>query len=254
MINNPKLKYFINYLVIPILIYIGVTFFVALFCEFVLGLRLNPVLSTAIGEIFSLLILYPLFLSAKKDRGDKVEKINLKYLLYLIPIGFSLAVFSNMFLELSKILPYDQEAKFVSESIMSLSPVMIVVTTIITVPIVEELVFRGFIYKTLDCMINKYLAMFFSSLLFGLAHGNLSQGLYAFFVGFVFCYLYDKLNNIIYIVFIHSIMNFSSIFIINSMLKLNDKEKLFLLIISIFLFIITIYRLNIENNSLKGGE
>lgn len=249
MMNNSKIKLFINFIVIPILIYIGITFFVAVLLDLVFNIKLNPVLTTAIGEIISLIILFPLFVSAKNNRNDVVCKINIKNLLYLIPIGLSLAVFSNMFLDLTNILNNDSVAKYVTESIMSLSPILIIITTVITVPLVEELVFRGFIYKTLSIIINKYLAMFISSVMFGLAHGNISQGIYAFFVGIVLCVIYEKLNNLLYTVFLHSIMNFSSVFIVNYMFKLNNKEKFFVLIISLILFIITIYRLLLVNKN-----
>ena len=247
MINKSNFKLIINYIVIPILIYIGITFFVAVVLDIVFNININPVLTTAIGEIISLLVLIPLFISAKKNRNDTIYKINLRNILYLIPIGVSLAIFSNFLLELINILNNDDAAKYVTESIMSLSPILIILTTVLTVPIVEELVFRGFIYKTLSNTTNKYLAMFISSLIFGLVHGNLSQGLYAFFVGFILCFVYEELNNLIYPIFLHAIMNFSSIFIVNYMFKLNDKEKLFVLIISLFLFIITMYRLIITN-------
>lgn len=251
MINNTKIKLFINYIVIPILIYIGITFFVATFINYVLNMKLNSVLATAIAEIISLIVLIPLFKSAISIRIDIVYKISIKNLLYLVPIGLSLAVFSNVILELTDILNNDSSAKFVSDSIMSLSPALIILTTVIIIPVVEELVFRGFIYKTLSIIINKYIAIVISSLIFALAHGNISQGLYAFFVGIVFCFIYENLNNIIYTIFLHSVMNFSSIFIVNYMLKLNDKEKLFVLIISLILFIITIYRLMITNRNIN---
>ncbi len=55
-------------------------------------------------------------------------------------------------------------------------------------PIVEELIFRGFIQQTLKPYGKKF-AIFGSAMLFGLFHGNLFQSPYAFLVGLVFGYV-----------------------------------------------------------------
>lgn len=54
-------------------------------------------------------------------------------------------------------------------------------------PVVEELVFRGFVQESLRPYGKKF-AIFGSALLFGLFHGNLFQSPYAFLVGLVFGY------------------------------------------------------------------
>lgn len=251
MMNNFKIKLFINFIVIPILIYIGITFFVAFIFRIVFDIDLNPVLTTSIAGVLSLIILIPLYISAKKNRNDIVYKINYKNILYLIPIGLSLAIFSNVILELTNILNNDEAAKYVTKSIMSLNPILIIFTTILIAPIVEELVFRAFIFKTISKMSNKYVGMIISSLMFGIMHGNVSQGLYAFFVGLVLSFIYDKLNNISYAIFLHSTMNFSSIFIVNYMFSLSLHEKFFVLTISLILFTISIYRLITFNDKLN---
>ncbi len=55
-------------------------------------------------------------------------------------------------------------------------------------PVVEELIFRGFVQQTLKPYGKKF-AIFGSALLFGLFHGNLFQSPYAFLVGLVFGYV-----------------------------------------------------------------
>ena len=55
-------------------------------------------------------------------------------------------------------------------------------------PIAEELLFRGLILRSMEPYGKKF-AIFASALLFGLFHGNLSQGLFAFVVGLVLGYV-----------------------------------------------------------------
>ena len=73
-------------------------------------------------------------------------------------------------------------------------------------PITEELVFRGFVLKTL----HKYgslQAIFICALLFGLFHGNLVQGIFAFGVGLVLGYVAEYYS-IYWAMALHIINNF----------------------------------------------
>lgn len=55
-------------------------------------------------------------------------------------------------------------------------------------PIVEELVFRGAILRSLE-KYGKTFAIVVSSILFGIYHGNITQGLFAFSIGLIFSYV-----------------------------------------------------------------
>lgn len=55
-------------------------------------------------------------------------------------------------------------------------------------PVAEELVFRGYVQKSLEPF-GKKLAIFGSALFFGMYHGNLSQAIFAFFVGLLLGYV-----------------------------------------------------------------
>jgi membrane protease YdiL (CAAX protease family) len=55
-------------------------------------------------------------------------------------------------------------------------------------PIVEEIIFRGLVMRGLE-RYGKQLAIIVSSIIFGVYHGNLVQGVFAFFVGIVLGYV-----------------------------------------------------------------
>ena len=56
----------------------------------------------------------------------------------------------------------------------------------ILTPFAEELVYRGIVYHRMRRICRPMAAAFFSSLLFGAAHADLRQGVYAFIMGMVF--------------------------------------------------------------------
>lgn len=60
-------------------------------------------------------------------------------------------------------------------------------------PVTEELLFRGLILRSMEPYGKKF-AIFASALLFGLFHGNLSQGLFAFAAGLVMGYVALEYN------------------------------------------------------------
>ena len=57
-----------------------------------------------------------------------------------------------------------------------------VLVTVLLAPLTEELLFRGLIRTELRTHMRARTAAFLGALLFGLYHGNLSQGIYAFFL------------------------------------------------------------------------
>lgn len=64
--------------------------------------------------------------------------------------------------------------------------------TLAAAPLMEEAVFRLGIYGLLRRRLMPKAAAFLSALAFGFYHGNMIQGLYAFLLGFVFAWGYEK--------------------------------------------------------------
>ncbi|MFR8179252.1 MAG: lysostaphin resistance A-like protein [Dorea sp.] len=66
----------------------------------------------------------------------------------------------------------------------------------ILAPIAEELVYRGMIYRRMRESLTAMQAGVFVSILFGVGHGNLPQGLYAMVLGLLLACIYEKFRNI----------------------------------------------------------
>ena len=80
-------------------------------------------------------------------------------------------------------------------------------------PLVEEVIFRGFLYGRMRVYMPKFLAIVLSALLFGVYHGNLIQGIYGFVMAILYALVYDKFKNFYVAVFMHSITNLVAYFI-----------------------------------------
>lgn len=78
------------------------------------------------------------------------------------------------------------------------------------IPIVEELFYRGLIYKGLRQRYNIWLAILVSSLFFGIAHLDLIQGILAFVMGLFLALLYEKSNSLYIPILMHILNNLIS--------------------------------------------
>lgn len=74
-------------------------------------------------------------------------------------------------------------------------------------PILEELFYRGVLFKTLSTRYSFILSALYSSLIFSLMHMSLRNLLPTFITGFAMCCVLKKTNNIVYCIIIHMIIN-----------------------------------------------
>ncbi|QNM06042.1 CPBP family intramembrane glutamic endopeptidase [Qiania dongpingensis] len=81
----------------------------------------------------------------------------------------------------------------------------------IIIPIVEELIFRGLIYRRLREYLNIGPAAVLCSLIFAFYHGNLVQGVYAFCLGLLFIYTYERFHTMVAPILFHMAANLFSV-------------------------------------------
>ncbi len=84
-------------------------------------------------------------------------------------------------------------------------------TSAITPAIVEEIVFRGMILNGLRTKFNDISAIFLSSLMFALMHGNLQQLVYPFVLGLILGWLKLRTGSVIPCMIVHFTSNFLTI-------------------------------------------
>ena len=110
---------------------------------------------------------------------------------------------------------FDAFASFEESSslIYSSHIVVQILVTSIAAPLVEELLFRGIVYKRLRTIMNITPAMIISAALFGLVHGNMVQFVYAFLIGLIFAFVYEKFKTIWAPIILHASANLLSVII-----------------------------------------
>lgn len=74
-------------------------------------------------------------------------------------------------------------------------------------PVAEELLFRQVIFCRLKKIAPVWVAMVVSALAFGIYHGNLVQGLYAFIMGIFLALVYECTGNLLFPIIFHMIAN-----------------------------------------------
>lgn len=103
-------------------------------------------------------------------------------------------------------------------SSMYRNPVISLFLIVVLAPLLEELLFRGVVLHGFLKNYKPGHAIVSSALVFAIIHGNLAQGLGAFFIGLVIGWIYWRTNSIIPGIIIHFVNNafaFSSIFFVD---------------------------------------
>lgn len=72
-------------------------------------------------------------------------------------------------------------------------------------PLLEELVFRGFLYGPIRRRVGSTIAIFLTAVLFMLGHGHFSQSTFVF--GLLFAYLYESTQSLVPSVLFHVLLN-----------------------------------------------
>ena len=130
-------------------------------------------------------------------------------ILLMISASQALNILINIF-RLNEIFPY--YAENINDSIIvqpSLPASLFVVGIIL--PLVEELVFRGLVFKRIQDYLGTFIGIFVSGLLFGIYHENMVQFIYATLLGWLLAFVFNQTRNIIIPIIGHMVANIWSI-------------------------------------------
>lgn len=100
------------------------------------------------------------------------------------------------------------------------------ISTVLLAPIIEELLFRGFLYNGLKTILHALpkqvtpavhkitivLSAVITSVLFGAYHGNILQAIYAGLLSFILIWVYEITGSMISNILFHAAFNFSDVF------------------------------------------
>lgn len=243
-----KLKVVTDGILIPFAIY----FLITLLVSFVIGLSSsvenpNLVLTQGISNIFIFIVLCPLYIHFMKRYEIETSKFSLGVCLYMISLAFSICIIGNVAVDYipraSENIVTTEVYRLAQEYNIYLS--LFVVSVLI--PIIEELIFRGFFYDAVKLLTNDVIAIIFTSIAFAIAHVDFRQMLYALFAGVFLAFIRYKYKNLIYTILLHLLMNLITLVFVPTVLQNNDiRSRLYVLFISFAMLFFTMYRINMK--------
>ena len=150
--------------------------------------------------------------SAKNEKKpeDNTDNTFLKTIALLVAGGIAFQLFVDSIIALIKrIAPklftsYDEMIGNMTERTF-----LLMLSVILLGPIAEEIIFRGLTLHFARKVLSIKPAVLFTALLFGLYHGSIIQGIYAFVAGIIFCQITIKFKSILPAVFLHIMVNAS---------------------------------------------
>lgn len=107
----------------------------------------------------------------------------------------------------------------------------LVLYVVILGPICEELAFRGVTFGYISRSLPFQAANIFQAALFGIMHMNITQGIYAFFLGLFLGEIYYHSGNILLNIFLHMGFNAISLFLSDYLTTGNGTPYVFCLIL-----------------------
>lgn len=174
-----------------------------------------------------------------------IGKIKFRDLLYLIAVSFSLCIFGNILISLFLDITNNPISKAFEEATDDATIIALVISVVVIAPILEELFFRGLVlWLTNKIARNVVVAIIVQAMLFGIAHMNLVQGIYAVGAGIILGYIRVRYETLLASMIVHLLMNVNSLifgFIIEGTTDI--KEKLFIMFITLAIFVLSMYRI-----------
>ncbi|MDR5659405.1 type II CAAX endopeptidase family protein [Serpentinicella sp. ANB-PHB4] len=148
----------------------------------------------------------------------KFNKMSLKHVAILIPVGISI-YFINIFvlnvvhglgLFADSFAQHEESMGFILGDNLFLT----ILAVGIVVPIIEEIIFRGLVFSELKKHLSLKVTIVIQAALFGLYHMQLIQGVYTFLFGILLGLVYVWLKSIWAPIILHALLNLSSIIMV----------------------------------------
>ncbi len=150
--------------------------------------------------------------SSKDDPRDAFFGGRTLFLLIVLGAAVQMAVSYALYFILS-ILPAIAEAySSLLSPLLSLAPAAIIYVGVLS-PLGEELIFRGLILGYAKEHAPFYAANVLQAVLFGVFHGNLVQGIYAFLLGLLLGHLVRLSGSVFSGIIFHSALNFAGLYL-----------------------------------------
>lgn len=199
-----------------------------------------------------LVLLYFYIRTCKIVYEDTTSDLKIKNLFLVVALGFCASIFLNILVEQIATILKIQEDNRITEAVLSSNKYFAIFITCISAPLCEELVYRGYIFKTLNRYYGFWPCAIISSLFFGIAHIYFLGIVYAFWCGMLLAFIYYKYRSLVMCIILHMSINFFTLTIFyNEIEKLSPRQVLFAEFIAFILIIMITLRMSIFNKNNK---
>ncbi|NLL73038.1 MAG: CPBP family intramembrane metalloprotease [Clostridiales bacterium] len=140
---------------------------------------------------------------------DLKEVFSIKNVLLYLMLGIGCQLFISGVLSLLRPL-FERVFSYYDETmtlIFDADIIIVAAYVIVFAPLFEEFLMRGILYNRLRYGISFPLANFIQALAFGIYHLDIVQGIYAFAIGLILGYLYEKTRTLLAPIFLHMVIN-----------------------------------------------
>lgn len=138
-----------------------------------------------------------LFYKDSKQIRWEGKKLSLYSVIIMIIIGICACIGVNMLFELTGLKTIrEEDAKNVAKALYSDKLWLQILVVGIAAPVAEELLFRGILYRRMRTWLSVGPSALAALLIFAAVHGNLLQALYAFILGALLVWAYERFESL----------------------------------------------------------
>lgn len=204
---QPLSRRLIN-LIYPLVIYMAIGMAV-------LGLYPNGgLMANLIEKVSCIIIMGILFYKDSKQIRWEGKKLSLYSAIIMIIIGICACIGVNILFELTGLKTIrEEDAKNVAKALYSDKLWLQILVVGIAAPVAEELLFRGILYRRMRTWLSVGPSALAALLIFAAVHGNLLQALYAFILGALLVWTYERFAKLTAPIILHVSANLISILV-----------------------------------------
>lgn len=196
-----------------------------------------------IGSLISLILLNSILSSYdnKLLSKDIFKKVEINKIVYIILFGFGFSVFMSISIGLlTELIPSCMNVASQSDGIDNSFIDLLVIIAL--GPIYEEILYRRIIFEYLKKNYNIVLAVILQALVFGVAHGNIVQGIYTFILGVPLALVYMYSKSLLGSIILHMVFNLMGN-TLPDLVAISPVIEFILIILSIVCLILSIYKM-----------
>lgn len=210
------------------------------------------------------LLIYLLVALIRKKNFFKTVNINKMKPLGIVPIVILAMAFNLLLNIVLSYIPFPQAwmDSYIqtSEATLGGGGIALLIAAVIVAPILEEVVFRGFIYQRLKSGMPLVVAAILTSFAFGVVHGTIIWGIYTFVFSLLLIWTYERFHSLLANIILHMFFNLAGELIGTYAEQLNKLGDIALAVIGLvgtvlpILWILKMTKKETEDVTIEAGN